>query len=265
MANVVLPFDGDFEALRRTLARWGWEVGERPNAPVFAQGPGVTLHAYATGKILLNGARAAEYADALRAEGIGRREAGGEGRERGPRQKAASRPPPSRPPLHPPPSTRRSEPGWLVFFDGACMPTNPGGVAAYGYQVLRDGALVHEGHGLAAPPGPGSTSNVAEFTGLVAALRWVRERWRTGDPVNVRGDSRLVVKTVKGEWNIHVLHLKALHAEATRLLRELDGRIEWVPRERNGDADRLSRVGWAEAVRTHPEWGLSAVGPDARD
>ena len=64
------------------------------------------------------------------------------------------------------------------------------------------------------------------------------------------------MKTVNGQWNVHVLHLKALHAEAVRLLRQLGATLEWVPRERNAEADRLSRVGWDEAVRAHPEWGL---------
>lgn len=68
VTNVVLPFDGDFARLRALLARWGWEVGERPNAPVFAEGPSVTLHAYNTGKLMLSGRRAREYAEALDAE-----------------------------------------------------------------------------------------------------------------------------------------------------------------------------------------------------
>jgi len=239
VGNVVLPFDGDFESLRRTLARWGWEVGERPNAPVYAAGPGVTLHAYRTGKLLLNGPRAEEYATALRAEA-------------GTRAAAPAPAKAARAPVVP--SEARA--GWVLHFDGACLPRNPGGVAAYGFQVLRDGKLVHEGHGLAAPPGPGATNNVAEFTGLVEGLRWLHAHARPGEPVLARGDSNLVVKTVNGLWNVHVPHLQPLHAEAVRLLRALGAKLEWVPREKNAEADRLSEVGAAEAIRAHPEWGL---------
>lgn len=67
-SQVVLPFDGDFNALRAKLAAWGFEVGERPNAPLFAKGHGVTIHGYRTGKLLLAGERAEEWATHLRAE-----------------------------------------------------------------------------------------------------------------------------------------------------------------------------------------------------
>lgn len=254
MANVVLPFDGDFDRLRAILARWGWEVGERPHAPVFATGPGVALHAYQTGKILLSGPRAQEYAAALREEGAGGEGAGsaGAGSEGRAAPPPASRlPAPRRAPSGAPPQK-----GYVLHFDGACLPQNPGGVAAYGYVVLEDGRLVQEGHGLAAPPGPGATNNVAEFTGLVEGLRWLRAHAKPGAPIRVRGDSKLVVNTVTGHWNVHVAHLKPLHAEAVRLAKELGAKVEWVPRAQNAEADRLSEIGVAEAIRAHPEWGL---------
>jgi ribonuclease HI len=237
VTNVVLPFDGDFEALRRTLAAWGFTVGERPNAPLFAQGPGVTLHAYRTGKVLLSGPRAEEWARELR-------------REVAPAKPAATAPP------APKPTAVDERAGWVMHFDGLCEPSNPGGVAAYGYQVLRDGRVVHEGSGLAAPPGPGATNNVAEFRALVEGLRWLQAQGARG--VLVRGDSRLVVETVSGRWKLNAAHLIPMRDEARALLLALEGRLEWVPREENKEADRLSRVGFRDAVRAHPEWGLRA-------
>ena len=254
MANVVLPFDGDFDTLRRTLARWGWQIGERPNAPVFASGPGVTLHAYNTRKILISGARAAEYADALRAEGIGQARPSSSSSS-SPSSSSSSSPPTSpHPPPEPSPFTAGS--GWLLHFDGACLPKNPGGVAAYGFVVHHDGKLVHEGHGLAAPPGGGATNNVAEFFGLIEGLRWIQSRARRGEPIRVRGDSLLVIQSVAGLKNIRALHLKPLHLQAQELVQALGAKLEWVPREKNADADRLSEIGAAEAIRAHPEWGL---------
>ena len=51
--------------------------------------------------------------------------------------------------------------------------------------------------------------------------------------------------------------LRELNAEARRLLALLPrARVEWVPREENQEADALSRVGFRDAVRAHPEWGL---------
>jgi ribonuclease HIII len=66
--HVTLPFDGDFDGLRATLAGWGFEVGERPNAPLFASGHGVTIHAYRTGKVLISGARAEYWAKEIAPE-----------------------------------------------------------------------------------------------------------------------------------------------------------------------------------------------------
>lgn len=256
MANVVLPFDGDFEALRAKLAAWGFEVGERPNAPLFAQGPGVTLHAYRTGKLLLNGPRAQEWA----------RELAGEVRPHvnppAPSRDQAA-PPASRRAQATPSAPRRAQsapggvtypPGWVLHFDGLCEPGNPGGVAAYGFQVLRDGVVVHEGSGLAAPPGPSATNNVAEFRALLEGLRWLESQGATR-PL-VRGDSKLIVNTVNGVWNLKAPHLREMHDEARLLLARLRGKLVWVPREQNTEADRLSRVGKADAVRAHPEWRL---------
>jgi ribonuclease HI len=34
-----------------------------------------------------------------------------------------------------------------IYFDGLCYPKNPGGVAAYGYLVYRDGEPIWRGFG----------------------------------------------------------------------------------------------------------------------
>lgn len=237
VSNVVLPFDGDFEGLRAKLAAWGFDVGERPHAPLFATGPGVTLHAYRTGKLLLSGPRAEEWAAHLELEVAPRAaEASAAEREAAPR------------------AVEDERVGWVMHFDGLCQPKNPGGVAAYGFQILRDGRVVHEGSGLAAPPGPDATNNVAEFTALIEGLRWMQANG-AARPL-VRGDSRLVVETLRGRWTLTAPRLRPLFLVAERILGETGARLEWVPREQNKEADRLSRVGYREAVLAHPEWGL---------
>jgi ribonuclease HI len=236
VANIILPFDGDFEALRAKLVAWGFEIGTRPNAPLFAKGHGVTIHAYRTGKLLLNGARAEEWSRELGPK------MGSDVTSSGTRRAQAS------------PHATIYPHGWVLHFDGLCEPGNPGGVAAYGFQVLRDGAVVHEGSGLASPPGPGATNNVAEFRALLEGLRWLNANG-VKKPL-VRGDSKLIVNTVNGKWRLKALHLKPMHDEARKLLDEMGATLVWVPREQNEEADRLSRVGKADAVRAHPEWGL---------
>jgi len=133
-----------------------------------------------------------------------------------------------------------------AYFDGLCEP-NPGGVATYGFVIKRDGKKIDEGHGLAGTPKtPKATNNVAEYTGLIKALEWLVAH-KTKGPVIVRGDSDLIVRQVKGEYKVKSCLLAPLHAQVKELLEELpDLRLEWIQRERNADADRLTNLAYAE-------------------
>jgi len=86
---------------------------------------------------------------------------------------------------------------------------------------------------------PHATNNVAEYQGLLAALRWCREHGATR--VDVRSDSLLLVQQMRGVYKVKNDGLRPLHAEAT-LLAHAIGRVtyEHVRREENRDADRLA-------------------------
>ena len=133
-----------------------------------------------------------------------------------------------------------------AFFDGLCEP-NPGGVATYGFVVKKNGKTIHEGHGLAGTPKtPQATNNVAEYTGLIRALEWLIDQKIKG-PIVIRGDSDLIVKQVKGLYKVKSALLAPLHGQAKDLLESLPGTvIEWTPRERNTDADRMTNLAYAQ-------------------
>jgi probable phosphoglycerate mutase len=125
---------------------------------------------------------------------------------------------------------------------------NPG-PAGYGVHIeLADGAIVelHGALGIA-------TNNVAEYNGLLAALRWALEHGHAG--VRIKADSELLVKQMRGEYKVKHPGLQPLVAEARALVSRL-GRVsfEHVRREQNKDADRLSNVGMDEAEEAlrHP-------------
>ncbi len=137
-----------------------------------------------------------------------------------------------------------------LYFDGACEPVNPGGTAAYGYLLKKDGKILKEGSGTVGS-GPGMTNNIAEYNGLIAGLQAYRET-RTAEPLLIRGDSNLVISMTakkwgwnrkKTKWAPHddMPHLKVLLDQVLALLDGLDYVIEWVPREKNSEADRLSK------------------------
>lgn len=120
-----------------------------------------------------------------------------------------------------------------LAFDGGSR-GNPG-PAAWGVAVLGDdGAFVEGRAGFLGR----ATNNVAEYTGLVEALRWARERGARR--VAIQSDSELIVKQMRGEYRVRHPDLKPLHAEAVRLRGAIgEVRITHVPRARNKDADRM--------------------------
>jgi ribonuclease HI len=133
-----------------------------------------------------------------------------------------------------------------AYFDGLCEP-NPGGVATYGFVIKRDGKKIHEGHGLAGTPKTvQATNNVAEYTGLIKALEWLAGQ-KTKGPIVIRGDSDLIIKQVKGEYKVKSGLLAPLHGQVQDLLEKLPGvTLEWIPRDRNADADRLTNLAYAQ-------------------
>ena len=125
--------------------------------------------------------------------------------------------------------------------DGASR-GNPG-PAGYGVRVEReDGSVVELKEAL-----PLATNNVAEYSGLLAALRWAVANGIA--TLHVRSDSELLVKQMKGQYRVKNQGLQPLYEEAGTLARQI-GRVtfEHVRREFNKDADRLANEAMDEAA-----------------
>jgi probable phosphoglycerate mutase len=84
-----------------------------------------------------------------------------------------------------------------------------------------------------------ATNNVAEYKGLIAGLKAVRDLFPDAR-VHVRMDSKLVVEQMSGRWKIKHPDMKPLAAEAATILPRAQVRYEWIPREKNKHADRLA-------------------------
>ncbi|HEX5741158.1 MAG TPA: bifunctional RNase H/acid phosphatase [Pilimelia sp.] len=98
-------------------------------------------------------------------------------------------------------------------------------------EVLRERA---ESIGIA-------TNNVAEYSGLVAGLEAAVALGAVD--IEVRMDSKLVIEQMAGRWKIKNPGLRPLAAQAAALLRQFEQvRLQWVPRARNADADRLANA-----------------------
>jgi len=111
---------------------------------------------------------------------------------------------------------------------------NPG-PAGYGVRVEQpDGTIVELKEFLGT-----CTNNVAEYSGLLAALHWAAEHGVS--QLRIRSDSELLIKQMRGEYRVKNPGLQPLYEEARALARTI-GRVtfEHVRREFNKDADRLA-------------------------
>lgn len=127
-----------------------------------------------------------------------------------------------------------------AYIDGGAR-GNPG-PAGYGVYIQLPGGAVEELHG-----GLGiATNNVAEYNGLLAALKWAIDHGHRR--LHIRADSELLVKQMRGEYKVKNPGLQPLAARARAMASQLERvTFEHVRREHNKDADRLSNVGMDEA------------------
>lgn len=140
-----------------------------------------------------------------------------------------------------------------AYFDGLCLPKNPGGVACYAYLVKIGDRLVHSDYGIAAEPSAYSTNNVAEYTALIRALEWLYENGHASGKVEIKGDSQLVVKQMNGEFRVKNKQIIPLFQKAALLRKKFrDISITWVPREQNSEADKLSERAYNNALLENP-------------
>lgn len=151
----------------------------------------------------------------------------------------------------------------MTLFDPADTPAEPSGNAAASPNAPRRTLIVeadggsrgnpgHAGYGaLVRDPDTGrilaekaqyigkASNNVAEYSGLVAALEMAHEI----DPdcwILAKMDSKLVVEQMSGRWKIKHEDMQKLAAKARGIVNPRRVKYQWIPRELNKDADRLS-------------------------
>ena len=134
------------------------------------------------------------------------------------------------------------QPPHIVHIDGGAR-GNPG-PAGWGVVVQNAaGEVVAELLGAL----PHATNNVAEYSGLLAALDWCAEH--DAAVVHVRSDSLLLVQQMRGVYKVKHEGLRPLHGRA-RLRAHQIGKVtfEHVKREANKEADRLANLAMDEAM-----------------
>jgi ribonuclease HI len=128
----------------------------------------------------------------------------------------------------------------IMNFDGSCDP-NPGGRMGFGWVITWDnGNPATEGKGEKLKH-PENTNNVAEYTALKEGILQYLELGGNG-PLQVYGDSKLVISQMSGDWQVKNQNLTVIHKEINETIKKHDLKIkfEWVPREKNSIADSLA-------------------------
>jgi len=121
----------------------------------------------------------------------------------------------------------------VLYTDGGAR-GNPG-PAAYGFVLEAEDGDILAAEGVAIGS---ATNNVAEYSGLIAGLTRALELEVSF--LEVRSDSELMVKQMRGEYKFKNEALRALNLQAARIAR-LVGEVRYVHvrREKNELADRL--------------------------
>ncbi|MGB0767616.1 MAG: ribonuclease HI family protein [Phycisphaeraceae bacterium] len=125
----------------------------------------------------------------------------------------------------------------LIHIDGGAR-GNPGPAAAGVCITTPDGseALHEAGYWLGE-----MTNNEAEYQGLLHALEAAKQLGF--ENIQVRSDSELMVKQIKGEYRVKAANLKPLFASAKEQLAEFKRyEITHVRREKNKRADQLANI-----------------------
>jgi len=123
----------------------------------------------------------------------------------------------------------------IIYTDGASS-GNPGPMGL-GVVIYRDGFRVEE---LSEYLGIG-TNNMAEYTAVIRALETAHQMKE--HEVHLKSDSQLVIRQLTGEYKVKDAKLKPLKRKIDKLCHGLDVRFEHVPREKNKEADALSKEG----------------------
>lgn len=134
------------------------------------------------------------------------------------------------------------------FCDGATGGANPGPLGIGISVVDADGIEIHA---ISEALGKVGTSNIAEYSALHRALEWCAASGHLRPHVLM--DSQLVIRQVQGQFAVRHDGLIPLHAYAVELVRALNATLEWIPRERNGRADQLSKRAFMAFLTLTPQ------------
>ncbi len=90
------------------------------------------------------------------------------------------------------------------------------------------------------------TNNEAEYLWAYYWIKRAIELW--AKEIKLYMDSSLVINQLKWEWKIKKDELKKINDDISNLIKKAELKVDfqWIPREKNKEADRLSNVAMDE-------------------
>lgn len=131
-----------------------------------------------------------------------------------------------------------------AYFDGACEPNEDGGTMCYGAIIYHHDKKIHEISHLYKSGDNIASNNIAEYCGCISVLRYLISREFINHEVYIFGDSKMVIEQMRGAWGANQGKYIRYYEIATLLIANRFERVpdfQWIPKERNIEADRLSR------------------------
>lgn len=126
---------------------------------------------------------------------------------------------------------------YKLFFDGSKKDRT----ISAAYIIYRDNEIIHKE--TVTFENSGFSSNVAEYLGIIHGLIACIQLGIT--EVEVFGDSQLVIYQITGKNKTKSENMKILNILVSRLKIFFDDiEFNWIPREKNTEADRQSKINY---------------------
>lgn len=141
---------------------------------------------------------------------------------------------------------------YLIFCDSSIEPFNPRGILTWGFLVKRPGkGIIHQDTAIIGWGKKWHTNNLGEMTAVMAAMHWLMGLSEEDQhPVILHSDSELIINQCSGIYGCHEPKLVAI---LDLIMKAKDNytrgiTFKWIPREKNKEADTLSRSLYTEEM-----------------
>jgi ribonuclease HI len=90
---------------------------------------------------------------------------------------------------------------------------------------------------------------------LAKALEWLLTNNLVADKVEIKSDSQLVVNHLIGNYKVKAKRIIPLYQKVLLLESRFHSvQIKWVPREKNREADMLTKKAYTRALQENPQY-----------